>query len=88
MAKADLEELYGLVAEGDTVELVGERNEETAQLFGNGQNPSAAGTVQTAMAAQAAGGVQSAARSAVHEANGTEKANPAVLVAAALVTSL
>ena len=34
MAKADLEELYELVAVGDTVELVGQRNEETAQLFG------------------------------------------------------
>ena len=34
MAKADLEELYPMVAEGDTVELIGERNEETAQLFG------------------------------------------------------
>jgi hypothetical protein len=36
MAKADLEEMYELVAVGDTVELVGERNEETAQLFGEG----------------------------------------------------
>jgi hypothetical protein len=41
MAKADLEELYPLVAEGDTVELIGQRNEETAQLFGNGENPAA-----------------------------------------------
>ena len=39
MAKADLEEFYAMVAVGDTVELVGERNEETAQLFGSGQNP-------------------------------------------------
>ncbi len=38
MAKADLEEFYALVAEGDTVELVGQRNQETAQLFGDGQN--------------------------------------------------
>ena len=30
MGKADLEELYELVQVGDTVELVGERNEETA----------------------------------------------------------
>ena len=36
MARADLEEFYGLVAVGDTVELVGQRNEETAQLFGDG----------------------------------------------------
>ena len=34
MAKSDLEELFPLVAVGDKVELVGERNEETAQLFG------------------------------------------------------
>jgi hypothetical protein len=33
-----------MVAVGDTVELVGERNEETAQLFGNGEEPAA--TVQ------------------------------------------
>ena len=41
MAKADLEEFYELVAVGDTVELVGERNEETARLFGDGQEPAA-----------------------------------------------
>ena len=34
MAKADLEELYALVQVGDTVELVGAPNEETASLFG------------------------------------------------------
>lgn len=34
MGKADLEELYDLVAVGDTVELIGHRNEETATLFG------------------------------------------------------
>ncbi len=53
MAKADLEEFYELVAVGDTVELVGERNEETAQLFGNGQNPAApaAQPAQTLVAA-------------------------------------
>ena len=48
MAKADLEELYPLVAEGDTVELIGQRNEETAQaLFGNGENPRSAGNRAT-----------------------------------------
>ena len=35
MAKADLEEFYELVAVGDTVELIGQRNEETAKLFGD-----------------------------------------------------
>jgi hypothetical protein len=33
MKKADLEEFYNLVAVGDTVELIGQRNEETADLF-------------------------------------------------------
>jgi lipoprotein-anchoring transpeptidase ErfK/SrfK len=45
MGKADLEEFYALVAVGDTVELVGERNEQTAKLFGDQDKPAAA-TVQ------------------------------------------
>jgi lipoprotein-anchoring transpeptidase ErfK/SrfK len=44
LAKADLEELYPLVAVGDTVRLVGHTDEETARLFGDGKAaPSAAG---------------------------------------------
>jgi lipoprotein-anchoring transpeptidase ErfK/SrfK len=42
MAKKDLEEMYEMVAVGDTVELVGQRTEETAQLFGEPQKPAAA----------------------------------------------
>jgi hypothetical protein len=42
MAKADLEEFYELVAVGDAVELVGQRNDETAKLFGTDQAPVAA----------------------------------------------
>jgi len=38
MGKADVEDLFSRVAVGDEVELVGQRNEETAQLFGDGQN--------------------------------------------------
>jgi hypothetical protein len=52
MAKADVEEIFDLVEVGDTVELVGKRNEETAQLFGDQQKPSAvavAQPIQTAM---------------------------------------
>ena len=37
--RPDLEEFYELVAVGDTVELVGERNEETARLFGEPEKP-------------------------------------------------
>jgi len=39
MAKADLEEFYELVAVGDKVEIVGQRNTETAQLFGAAPQP-------------------------------------------------
>lgn len=35
MAKPDLEELYARVQVGDTVEIVGQRNEQTAKLFGD-----------------------------------------------------
>jgi lipoprotein-anchoring transpeptidase ErfK/SrfK len=33
MAQSDLEELYSLVSVGDTVELIGQHNDETATLF-------------------------------------------------------
>jgi hypothetical protein len=52
MAKQDLQELYRMVAVGDTVELVRERNPETAQLFGDGQQP-AAPIQQPVLSAQA-----------------------------------
>jgi lipoprotein-anchoring transpeptidase ErfK/SrfK len=39
MAKTDLEELYPQVAVGDTVELVGARDEETAAIFGGAGAP-------------------------------------------------
>ena len=61
MAKADLEEFYELVAVGDTVEIVGERNDQTALLFGDGQNPvtpQSAQPVQMAMGAPAAASIQ------------------------------
>jgi lipoprotein-anchoring transpeptidase ErfK/SrfK len=53
MGKHDLEELYPMVSDGDTVELIGKRNEETAQLFGDGQNaaPIAHPAALTAVAA-------------------------------------
>ena len=52
MGKTDLEEFYEMVAVGDTVELVGQRNEETAQLFGNGQNPAAPVAAQPVLTAK------------------------------------
>lgn len=53
MAKADLEEMYEMVAVGDTVELVGERNEETAQLFGGTEKPVVAQAQQPVTTASA-----------------------------------
>ena len=38
MGKKDLEEMYEMVSVGDTVELIGQRNEETAELF-DGSKP-------------------------------------------------
>ena len=93
MAQADLEEFYELVAVGDTVELVGEHNQETAQLFGDGQNPAAAAqTVETAQAAPAAGQIQAqataTAKAQAPEAKNTQKANPAAGAIATLVAAL
>jgi lipoprotein-anchoring transpeptidase ErfK/SrfK len=79
MAKKDLEEFYELVQVGDTVELVGERNEETARLFGDGQDPAAfAQPVLMAM------GTPDLAEVLVSEISGSEPANPEV---AALIAS-
>lgn len=52
MAKADLEELYPLVRVGDEVELIGQRNAETAQLFG--EQPVQTETQQPTLTAQSA----------------------------------
>jgi hypothetical protein len=54
MAKADLEELYPLVEVGDTVELVGQRNEETARLFGDGPKPMQVSARESLLTAQTA----------------------------------
>ena len=86
MAKPDLEEFYGLVAAGDTVELVGERNEETAQLFGTGQNP-AAPAGQPVQATLASAGSTPAAvpvQSLITDDAGAEKAILAFSAVAAL----
>ena len=80
MGRADLEEFYELVAEGDTVELVGERNEETAQLFGIGQNP----VLQSSMAVADTGNVLPSVQSLATEASNTERAMRVVSAVAAL----
>jgi L,D-transpeptidase catalytic domain len=50
MAKSDLEELYPQLQVGDTVVLIGQRNEQTARLFGGDLKPAA----KPVLAAQAA----------------------------------
>jgi lipoprotein-anchoring transpeptidase ErfK/SrfK len=55
MGQKDLEELFAEMRSGDTVEIVGERNEETASIFGQPMTPGAASAAQvvTAKAAPA-----------------------------------
>jgi len=74
MGKADLEEFYGMVEVGDTVELVGERNEETARVFGDEQKlgaPVAQPAVVATAAVPAAGAVQETAGVEKTAATGT-----------------
>jgi lipoprotein-anchoring transpeptidase ErfK/SrfK len=82
MAKPDLEEFYAMVAEGDTVELVGARNEETARLFGDGQNLAAPAGQPVLLADATPAAIL--LHSTVQEAAGTEKTN----VATAVVTTV
>jgi hypothetical protein len=69
MAKKDLEEFYEMVAAGDTVELVGERNEETAQLFGNGPMPAMQPAQPATLTASAAPAAVVATQPATSEAS-------------------
>ena len=54
MGKADIEDLFEQVQVGDTVELIGDRNDETAELFSQPQPAPAEQPVVTASAAPAA----------------------------------
>ena len=81
MAKADLEELYPQVAVGTTVELIGERNEETALLFGGAEKP---GNAAAQQATQLAQGDAAATHSATETASAA--AVPAKTAAATTVT--
>lgn len=52
MGKADLEMLFAQVKTGDTVELIGTRNEETAQYFGEPSNAAPASSSQPVLTAE------------------------------------
>jgi lipoprotein-anchoring transpeptidase ErfK/SrfK len=84
MAKADLEQLYPMVAVGDTVELVGERNEETAQLFGDSAKTASA-TLLAANEPAKTSDVQSETTSTSASPT-TTKATVSAVVAEAAVT--
>ncbi len=86
MAKADLEELYPQIQVGDTVELVGRRNEETALIFGEGPGcgvPSAT-TAQPALASNAA---PSVIAPATPNANGRTERSQTATTQAELATA-
>jgi len=84
MAKADLEQLFPMVAVGDKVELVGERDEETAQLFGDG--PKSVSATQVAANEPAmASGVQAETNSTSASAT-TTRATASALAAGVAVT--
>jgi lipoprotein-anchoring transpeptidase ErfK/SrfK len=80
MAKADLEELYPQVAVGDTVELVGHRDEETARLFGD--DPKRAAEAQPVLAEKSTPAIQPmpAAKSVTTPAPSTPAAASGLLV--------
>ena len=77
MGRADLENLYGQVAVGDTVEIVGQRDEETAQLFGDPMPmPAVTAAVQVARNAP----VKSAQATAAAQASATLLASAIAVV--------
>jgi lipoprotein-anchoring transpeptidase ErfK/SrfK len=87
LSRGDLEELYSLVSVGDTVELVGQRNAETAQLFGTGEGP--AETTQTTLVATAAtqAPAQAIAQAPDSAPNSTAASNLPAPAVAAIVAS-
>jgi hypothetical protein len=86
MAKADLEELYTLVAEGDEVDLIGQPNEQTAQLFGAAENPLATPAAETTAIAASTAPAPTPAVSAntVDKANAVDHAVATAMVLAEL----
>ncbi len=84
MGKADVEQLFSMVSVGDEVELIGQRDQETAQLFGDGKNaaPDAQPAPQKAVASAAPA---TATPAAAQPAN--VPANPSALIGAGLAAA-
>lgn len=68
MRQRDLEELFDLVRAGDSVEIVGERNEETAAIFGGAPVAPRDGVSPTVVAQSSASDASLAGQSAADEA--------------------
>jgi len=85
MAKKDLEELYPMVEVGDTVELIGQRNEETAQVFGDAPTPLPAAEPATQTALASAEQLPAAAPAAAQQATDSPTL-PGVATTAATTT--
>jgi lipoprotein-anchoring transpeptidase ErfK/SrfK len=79
MGKKDVEELYALVQVGDTVELVGQRDAETAQLFGDPWKPAVAQSQEPVVTASAA-----TKPAAIPSTNSAAEQNPASMREAAV----
>jgi hypothetical protein len=97
MGKADIEDLYSRVEVGDQVEIVGERNDETAKLFGAPQVAPAT-QAQPAMVLAKANGPAPVANPAANSSNpavaaaspetGSETATSMLLHTGSVVTSM
>lgn len=66
MGQKDLEDLFAQVRGGDTVEIMGERDEETAAIFGQPMTP---GTASAAQVATAQAGAETTVESAADPAS-------------------
>jgi lipoprotein-anchoring transpeptidase ErfK/SrfK len=79
LAKADLEDLYPMIQVGDQVEIIGHRDEETAQLFGDGVSPIPQGQLvlaqDTPAAATPAASAQSTPAAATQENTSSQSAS-------------
>jgi hypothetical protein len=87
MGKADIEDLYSRVDVGDQVEIVGQRNEETARLFGAPQTAPAA-QPQPAMVLAKANGPAPAAAATADSSSPAIAATSAETVSEAATTTL
>jgi hypothetical protein len=77
MGKADIEDLYSRVEVGDQVEIVGQRNDETAKLFGAPQAAPAAQAQPAMVLAKANRPEPAAAPAAASSSPATATAGPA-----------